>query len=158
MIVRHNHFDRAYPQLAWTPALGGFDFLRRELDRLFFRDDSPVAQAYVDNCAAPQEFSVKDEGSAYVVTAQLPGIRESELDVTVTGRTLTIAAERKSGVPEGYTAIRRERKSYRLERAIQLPTVVDSTRIEAQLASGLLTIKLPKAEEPKAQRVQVKAL
>jgi HSP20 family protein len=89
------------------------------------------------------------------VEAELPGVREEDLEIAVLGDQLTIRGERKSNMTEGAAQHRRERGVGTFRRVVQLPVAVDADRIEASLSAGVLTIHLPKAEAAKPRKIEV---
>jgi HSP20 family protein len=99
---------------------------------------------------------LSDTGAALVLRAELPGIKDSDLDLTVTEDTLTLRGERKEDVLEGYSVHRKERGALKFSRSFQLPVKVDSTKAEAKLENGILTLTLPKAAEAQPKRITVK--
>lgn len=88
-----------------------------------------------------------DRDGELVVTADAPGFEKDEIDVRVSGRTLTIEAEReRSTEEEDETYLRSERRSESLRRTVQLPERVDEEAVSATYKNGVLTITLPKRE------------
>lgn len=132
-------------------SFGALDQLRREMDRLFYQ---PAA---FDAHSASPRFSVEDEGANYVARADLPGVTEKDLELTVTGNTLTLKGNRKVAAPEGYSVHRNERGSFEFARSFELPTKVTADKVEAKLEHGVLTVTLPKAPEAQPKQIAVKA-
>jgi len=93
----------------------------------------------------------------YVFSFDTPGLVESDIELDVHGQVLSIRAERKHVAPEGFTAHRVERPSYRIAQSFTLPTRVDVERVTAQLENGVLTVTLPKAAEAHPRRIEVRA-
>lgn len=94
----------------------------------------------------------------YVVRAELPGMKEEDVDVSVEDETLTIKGERKTEnevKEENYYCCERSYGSF--FRSINLPTNVDAKKIEAHYEDGVLEISLPKAAEAKQKKVKVTA-
>lgn len=91
---------------------------------------------------------VADADDEVVVTADLPGYDKSDVDVSVKGRQLRIAAdstsESTSGDDENY--YRRERSRRRVSRTVPLPVDVDESGASATYENGVLTVTLPKRE------------
>ncbi|WP_122090111.1 archaeal heat shock protein Hsp14 [Halalkalicoccus subterraneus] len=86
-----------------------------------------------------------DRDGELVVTADVPGFEKDEIDVRVSGRTLTIEADReRSTEEEDETYLRSERRSESLRRTLQLPERVDEEAVSATYKNGVLTITLPK--------------
>jgi HSP20 family protein len=91
-----------------------------------------------------------------VVKATLPGIRPEDVDVSVTGETLTIKAERKSEkVVQGRDYIRRENRYGRFTRTIPLPVQIDPDKAIANFENGVLSLTLPKSETVKPRQIKV---
>lgn len=90
----------------------------------------------------------------YLVRAELPGIKADELDITVSGNNLTISGERKI-LEENKTAKyhRREREAGKFNRALTLPGPLDSSKVDARLKDGILTLVIPRAEEAKPKKI-----
>ncbi len=102
--------------------------------------------------------NVTEDDDKFYVRAELPGVKSDELDISVTGDTLTIKGERK--IPtENQKSIyhRREREAGSFSRIINLPTQIDTKKVEAKSANGVLTLLLSKAESAKARQIQIKA-
>jgi len=98
-----------------------------------------------------------DENSA-IITAEIPGINEDEMEINVTGDTLTIAGERKfEELPEGAKYHRNERSYGKFNRNIQLPYTVDVDKVKASFKNGVLKIILPRIEAEKPKKIAVKA-
>jgi HSP20 family protein len=94
-----------------------------------------------------------------IVKAEIPGLNSDDLDVTITGDTLTIKGETKAQEEiEKENYIYRERRYGRFSRSLAIPTAIKADEAEADYEDGVLTLTLPKAEEvkPKAIEVQVK--
>ena len=91
----------------------------------------------------------------YVVSAELPGMDENELEVKLSSGVLTIRGEKKEEQPSYRVS---ERRYGSFERSFRLPEGIDEEKIDAKFVKGLLTIRLPKSEEAlhKEKRIQVK--
>jgi len=90
--------------------------------------------------------------------AELPGFRMEDLEVSVAGNELSIKGERKDEYQEKGACHRRERAAGTFSRVLRLPVDIDAGKVEATLKDGVLFITLPKAEQAKPRKVQVKAL
>jgi HSP20 family protein len=99
-----------------------------------------------------------DEGEVLMAELEVPGIKSEHIDVSVAGDELTIKAESPDVLEEGVTYHRRERPTGSFTRVLSLPCAVDANRVEADLAEGVLTIKLPKAEAAKPRKINVDSL
>jgi HSP20 family protein len=142
-----------FPRFAFSELAGGvpFDELRREVDRLIFDFERGATEP-----AGGPSLSVEDRGEALALRAELPGMSENELELTVTGTSLTLKGERKVEAPAGYTTHRSERSSYRFARTFELGVKVDAEKAQASLANGVLTVTLPKAADARPKQIQVK--
>jgi HSP20 family protein len=101
--------------------------------------------------------NLTEDGDKFFVRAELPGIKADELEISVTGDTLSIGGERKF-TPEDEKAKyhRRERDAGKFNRVITLPKQVDTEKVKATTTDGILTIVLPKAESAKPRQISVR--
>jgi len=100
---------------------------------------------------------VFEKEDKFMVKAELPGMKEEDIDVSVVGDTLTIKGERKAETEvkeEDYYCCERSYGSF--SRSIALPSSVDAKKIDASYEDGVLEVSLPKAPEVKAKKVAVK--
>ena len=103
------------------------------------------------------DFDVKETKEAYVLKADLPGVHEENLAVTLAGNRLTIAGrrdaeEKRQG--EAYYAFERMYGSF--TRVFTLPEGADADHVQADLKDGVLTLLVPKRPEEKTRQVPVK--
>jgi HSP20 family protein len=98
-----------------------------------------------------------EEKGKLVVKTELPGIKSEDLDVKLEGDTLSIKAEKKEEVKEDKTHHTRERYYGSYFRSVKLPYPVKEDKVSATLEEGVLEVKLPKAEEVEAKKIEVKA-
>jgi HSP20 family protein len=100
-----------------------------------------------------------EDADRLYLEAELPGVAESDLEMTVCGDELTLKGQRAAvQTKKGSTLHRRERSDGTFGRIIHLPVAVADKGIEAVLHEGILTVTLPKAEEARSRKIQVKAL
>jgi HSP20 family protein len=100
---------------------------------------------------------IVDKNEAVVVTAELPGIKAEDVQLTVHDNMLTISGEKKESTEKrekDYYYAERRYGSFR--RNIPLPNAVNPDKVEATCRDGVLTITLPKVEQAKAKTVKVK--
>jgi len=98
-----------------------------------------------------------EEADHYVLRADLPGVSENDVDIEVDGGVLIVSGERRSEHEErkdGYYRI--ERASGRFSRSLTLPEGIDPDGIQAAYENGVLEVTIPKPEQSKPRRVQVK--
>ncbi len=93
-----------------------------------------------------------------IVSASVPGIEPEEIDVAIEDNVLTIRAERKSESEQDVAYLIKERPEGSFFRALRLPDTVDAEKISSSYCNGVLTIKMPKAEEKKKKQIQVKVV
>jgi len=106
--------------------------------------------------APPIEVFEKED--RFVVKAELPGMKEEDIDVSVVGDTLSIKGERKAETEvkeEDYYCCERSYGSF--FRSIALPSTVDTKKVDASYENGVLEVTLPKAAEVKPKKVAVSA-
>ncbi|RBP14103.1 heat shock protein Hsp20 [Roseiarcus fermentans] len=141
----------------WRP----FESLRREVDRLFedftaspfrlpFRrpafDIEPFWSPEAWVAVPAVDFVERDTG--YEVHADLPGLDEKDVEVSVAGGVLTIKGQKHEETEEKKPDFHlRERRFGSFERAFRVPAGVDADRIEASFKKGVLTVVLPKSAE-----------
>jgi HSP20 family protein len=109
---------------------------------------------------APQGFpaiNVYAHQDGIVITAELPGVNEDDLDISVHRDTVTLRGERQDQISEAGGYHRRERRSGLFERTFSLPFQVDPERVEAKLRNGILTLTLQRPEQDKPKRIRVSA-
>jgi len=130
------------------------DRLQREMNRLF-DNYYPVRMHTAPSFPATNLWS-NDEG--LILTAEVPGIRPEDIDVSVVGETLSLTGARKpEELKEGTRYHRQERGYGKFSRTIQLPFPVDVNKVEATFKNGLLHISLPRAEADKPRKIAVKS-
>jgi HSP20 family protein len=127
---------------------------RRDWDRLLFEQERAGFGFGTDS---PGLAAVSDEGNAWVLRAELPGLSEKDVELTVNAETVTLRAERKVEPLAKHTVHRRERPSYRVARTFTLGTKIDPERVEASMKNGVLTVKLAKAADAQPRKVLVRA-
>jgi HSP20 family protein len=128
--------------------------MRREVDRLF----NGVTSTYeASTWTLPAE--VVETPNELKFRLDAPGLKPEDIDVSVENNVLSVSGERKweheEGKPEGEYHIF-ERRYGRFERSFALPRRVDASRIEAHYENGVLTLTMPKLEEAKPRRIQIK--
>jgi HSP20 family protein len=97
---------------------------------------------------------VTETDDAFVVEADLPGVKKDQVNVELSGRELTISGEIQESDHKG-VARRSARRSGRFEFRTLLPGEVDADRVSAQLSDGVLTVTVPKAMSAKPKRVEI---
>jgi HSP20 family protein len=148
-------FTRSLPR-SWDPfqELGR---LQNELDQLF--EVSGLGRPFLAQRERrfPLVNLVTNERES-ILTAELPGADPKDVEITLSGNTLTLKGERKArtDVPEE-KYYRRERGAGPFGRSVELPHKVDADRVQANFENGVLKVILPKAPEVQPRRIEVKA-
>lgn len=101
--------------------------------------------------------SLYDAGTELRLLAEVPGVSEKDLNVSVEKSSLSIRGERKVEVPEGYSVHRQERGTLSFARSFALPCRIDAEKTTANLRNGVLEMKLPKVAEEQPRQIQVRA-
>ncbi len=99
-----------------------------------------------------------EKEDSFIVRAELPGVKKEDVDISMTGDTLTIKGERKASEEvKGEEYHRCELCYGAFSRSISVPAAVETGKIEANYADGILEVRLPKAKEAVPTKIQVKA-
>jgi HSP20 family protein len=144
-----------WPTGDWTSPFEELERMRRQMDLLsegFTRGlwSRPAAGVF-------PLMNVTEAKENYYVRAELPGLKADELDISVTGDTLSISGERKLPAEDEKAQYhRREREAGRFSRIVSLPGRIDTGKVEAHCTDGVLTVVLPKAEEAKPKQIAAK--
>jgi len=103
--------------------------------------------------------NVTQDSDRFVVRAEVPGIRSSDLEISALRNRVSITGRREIPQERGERVSyhRRERAEGTFSRTLALPTEIDADRVEARYADGVLTLTLPKAEAAKARQIVVKS-
>jgi len=144
------------PDSTW-PAFGRLSSLRDELDRLF---ESPLAEwtgsSQLLGGWVPA-LDVHEDKDNYVVRAEIPGLKREDIDVSLQDGALVIFGERKTEKVEAGVEVHRQERYYgKFQRALTLPEPVAADKVKADYKDGVLTITLPKTEETKPKKIDVK--
>ena len=98
--------------------------------------------------------SVVEDGDAYLLRVEMPGVNKEGLEISVENNELTIIGRRDSAQIEG-TLIHRESRTEDFRRVFELDPSIDTSRISARIDQGFLTLTLPKAEQVKPRKITV---
>ena len=155
----------------WQP----FDTLREEMDRIFDEftrgfgpfplgrrvfDVEPLWRRETSVDVSAPVVDVVEKEKEYQILAELPGLDEKDIEVSVADDLLTIKGEKKEEKEERarnyYVS---ERRYGAFQRAFQLPSGIDAEKIEANFQKGILTLTLPKTPEAqtKEKKIAIKA-
>jgi HSP20 family protein len=98
--------------------------------------------------------SVVEDGDAYLLRVEMPGVNKEGLEISVENNELTITGRRDSAQIEG-TLIHRESRTEDFRRVFELDPSIDTSKISARIDQGFLTLTLPKAEQVKPRKIAV---
>lgn len=133
--------------------------LREAMDRLF--EESfirPRAGWLAPLGAEALAVDMYETDQDVIVKSSVPGVKPEDIDITITGDTLTIKGETKTEEKvEKANYIRQERRYGAFSRSVTLPTSIVAEQAKAEFDNGVLTLTLPKAEEVKPKTIKVKA-
>ncbi len=129
--------------------------LRRTVDRLF--DNAGSDRDWMQPTMWSLAVDMVENKDDIVVKASIPGINPDDLDISYSDDTLTIKGEIKEDkeIKEDQYHMR-ERRYGTFMRSITLPTKIKGDAIEASYQNGVITLRLPKAEEVKPKRIAIK--
>lgn len=132
--------------------------LRQAMDRLF--EDSFVSPMTWRTLAGTNwpPVDVYETPNEVVVTASLPGLQPEDVDISITGQTLSLSGEFKAHESvDGGQYVYQERRFGAFQRQIQLPVRVQSEHADATYENGVLTLHVPKAEDVMPRQIQITA-
>ena len=152
--AHHHHgrlLERPFPALSWgRPMAAEFDDLFERMNR-FLEATTGTAPA-IGAWSPPADLHETDD--AYVVEAELPGIKREDIDVEVGNRELSITGEYKEHEREGVLR-RSTRRTGHFQCQALLPTDVRAEDITATLADGVLTVTVPKVQAAKPHHIEI---
>lgn len=139
--ITRDPFSVARDLLSWDP---------------FFRLDWPVRQMTTQPASYVPAFNVVEKEDGYFFTADLPGIRDEDVDVTVQDNHLIVSGTRHAEErKEGENFFVYERRYGNFSRAFALPDNADADKIEAELHNGVLEVRIAKRESARPRKVQL---
>ncbi|HTP24903.1 MAG TPA: Hsp20/alpha crystallin family protein [Anaeromyxobacteraceae bacterium] len=151
MLVR-----RVWPSRpAFDSPFTDLDQLRREMLRLI--DAASAETAGVEGTGVFPPLNITQDDNNFYLRAEVPGVRANELSVSAVKNRVLLAGRRAiEREHEQASYHRKERAEGSFNRTVSLPMEVDSGRVEARYADGILTVTLPKAEEAKPRQITVR--
>jgi HSP20 family protein len=97
--------------------------------------------------------NIREDGDAYVLSSLVPGLKAEDLNIQVLDDVVRIEGEYKADENEYLV---RELPSGSFTRTLRLPAAIEADLVEAQIADGILTLTLPKAESARPKKIQIK--
>lgn len=144
-----------WPSTRWRRPTDDLSTIRRQMENLF--DDFLRRPTRPATSGVYPLINLTGNKDSYYLRAEIPGLKSDELDIQVTGNTITLSGERKiTAEDENAKYHRKEREAGRFSRGLSLPGDVNSDKVEAALKDGILTVKIPKAEAAKPKQITVK--
>lgn len=151
MLTRFDDFDRTFAMM---------DQFRRRMDRLF-EDYDPRQRAAEEAermwTGRFPRLHLTENAASLVLEADLPGLSDKDVQLSIHQDVLTLSGERRNEVPQGYVVHREERTPVKFSRSFTLPCKVDPEKSTAVVKNGVLTVTLAKATEAKPRQIAVKA-
>ena len=126
--------------------------MRHAMNRMF--DDTMVEQTSNER-EMLLAVDVQAVDDAYDITALVPGLEAEDLDIEVLNNTVTIRGEFKSCGEDQAKYLVSELPSGRFSRVISLPTATDTSKVEASIKNGVLSLHIPKAEADRPKAIKV---
>jgi HSP20 family protein len=128
--------------------------LRQAMDRLF--EDSfvnPRTWQFGEGQLVPVDvYATTDD---VLVEAILPGVKPDEVEITVEGNTLSISGDTSSMIPEHEGLLLQEIRRGRFVRTLTLPEGLEADKATATFEDGILTLRIPKAEQVKPRQIRI---
>jgi HSP20 family protein len=138
----------------WQP-LSELDLLNERMRRILEQTFGGLASADAEKSWLPL-VDVEEEDDAYVLEADLPGVKRGDVKIEQIGNELLISGEFKARERKG--VIRRQtRRIGKFAYRVALPEQIDADKIEAKLDNGVLTVRVPKAQRAQRRNIEIKA-
>jgi HSP20 family protein len=131
--------------------------LRQYMDRVFDEGGADRTRPFSQLAGSWPRANISDSGSNVVLTAELPGLSEKDVKLSLHQDVLTISGKRATEAPTGYSVHRMERPSIEFSRSFTLPCRVNADRTTAVVRNGILTVTLEKASDAMPRQITVKA-
>ena len=134
----------------------------RELDEFSERMRRMLEQSFGDLSETVREAAwmprvdVEETEDAFLLEAELPGVKREDVDVELVDRELVISGELRERERRGILR-RRARRTGQFEYRVTLPGDFDRERIEANLAEGVLSVRVPKSERAQRKQIEVRS-
>ena len=114
-----------------------------------------MARRSVQNRERTLGINIHEQEDAYVLSALVPGLKAEDLNIQVLEDVIRIEGEYKADENE---YVVRELPSGSFTRTLRLPAEIDAERVDAQIADGVLTLTLPKAESARPKKISIKSI
>ena len=152
-------FQNALTRTTHSPFFGSREPLASFVDRFLgnvWNDADFVNDSVAGKRTWLPAVDIVETEDAFVATADLPGLKKDDIDISIEDSVLTVSGERKfEKIDESATLRRVERAYGTFRRSFTLPRGVDSTKVEAGFEDGVLTLTMPKSELAKSRKIAV---
>jgi len=98
---------------------------------------------------------VFEKGDDFTIVAMLPGLKPEDVEIQIVNETISLKGEFRNEIEEEANYILQERPSGKFFRSISMSDIMDATKAEAHMENGILTLRIPKAEEAKPKTIKV---
>jgi HSP20 family protein len=126
--------------------------MRRMLEQTF----GDVATGLTEPVGWVPAVDIEEQDDAYVVEAELPGVKREDVNIELVGNELSITGEIKEKERQGVLR-RRTRRVGRFEYRVRLRDQVDPEGVDANLSDGVLTVRVPKSERAQRRQIEVRS-
>ena len=144
---------------SFWPSLSSQNDMERLLSNFFGSELEQGSEGVTHSTFAPA-MNVSETKEEYLVTAEVPGMTEKELDISINDGVLTVSGEKKEEFDhtEGKIHHRGRRSGY-ISQQLYLESSINEDKVDASVKNGVLTIRLPKASGPhdKAKKISVRS-
>ncbi|HOX06282.1 MAG TPA: Hsp20/alpha crystallin family protein [Planctomycetota bacterium] len=138
------------------------DLFRRQMDRLF--DDFWGETGLMSGLAGPgaggtflPRVDVTENESEVTVTAELPGLTDKDVEVSLAQGRMVLSGQKKSEQEHKDRSLHIVERSYgSFKRVIELPSAVQEDKAQASFRNGVLTVKVPKGAEVRSRKIQIR--
>jgi HSP20 family protein len=143
----------------FSRTLNAFDEFRRRINRAFEDVDYP-RRAFQTTPWGRSNWpliNLFDEGTKLLLEAEVPGLSEKEINLSLNQNILSITGERAISAPKDYAVHRQERSSIKFSRSFSLPCKIDTEKVMAEVKDGFLIVTMEKAKEAQPRQITIKA-
>jgi HSP20 family protein len=150
MLVRWEDLPRSF---------AGIDEFRRRMNRAIEEQEVPrwSRQTNMWPERGWPTINLHDDGNELFLQAEVPGLSEQDIQLSLNQNVLSISGERNVDAPKDYAVHRQERVAIKFARSFSLPCQVDPEKVAAQVKDGVLTVSMEKAKEAQPRKITVKA-
>ena len=114
-------------------------------------------EAQEQESAIRPDVDIFEDETGITVQADMPGVSRDRLDVRIDNDTLSVEGDATIPMPDGMEPLYADVRSTRYQRSFSLSRELDTDKIDAHLKDGVLTLRIPRREEHKARKIEVRA-